>query len=255
MSESKLWKNDNYLNPNIFYLFNKEIIEYDMKEAGFSLIQNYHLLDEEVIKKLKTYGKEKRKIEIGKLQRKYSNLSENLKIAFKKARKDFFIENELEDNDIISIKKDAIFVKKRCDKTKFGDYIWFRPKHEYTSYILLGKRLELYYSPSDFAVKGISDELLKYHEDYIIDFLKLYFHKMETSDNTTVIDFMRRFIDKYKRRELSLGYYRNFNIHSDFSVVGEDEIRYMDFWEAEKDRVDISYNYFNVLLKLIKIPL
>lgn len=246
---------DLYINPNIFYLFNKEIIEYDMKEAGFSLIQEYKLLDEKEIEKLKKLSKEKRKIKIGKLQIKYPNLSENLKIAFKKARKLFFDENGLEDSDILSIKKDAIFVKKRCDHTKFGDYIWFRPKHEYTSYILLGKRLELYYSPFDFSVKGISDDLLKYHENYMIDFLKLYFHKMETCNNTTVIDFMRRFIDKYKRRELELGYYRNFNIKSDFSVVGEDEIKYMDFWESEKEKVDISYNYFNVLLKLIKIPL
>ena len=44
---------DLYINPNIFYLFNKEIIEYDMKEAGFSLIQEYKLLDEKEIEKLK----------------------------------------------------------------------------------------------------------------------------------------------------------------------------------------------------------
>ena len=42
MLEHSLWKNDNFLNRNIMFLFNKEITEYDMKEAGFSLIQEFH---------------------------------------------------------------------------------------------------------------------------------------------------------------------------------------------------------------------
>ena len=42
---AELWKNDTFINPNIVYTFNKEIIEYDLKEAGFSLTKEYNLLD------------------------------------------------------------------------------------------------------------------------------------------------------------------------------------------------------------------
>ena len=33
-----------WLNPNIEYLFGDEIIDYDMKDAGFNLIKQYRLL-------------------------------------------------------------------------------------------------------------------------------------------------------------------------------------------------------------------
>lgn len=251
---SKLWEKDNYINDNITYLFNKDIIEYDMKDAGLSLIQDFNLLSKDDINHLKELGKKKRVVEIGKLQKKNDNLKNGLKEAFQMARQMFFELNNLDENDIISVKKDAIFTTKYCQRTKFEKHIDFRPKHSYTSYIRLDKRLELYYSPEELSIKGLSDEALAYHEKYMINFLKLYFKKMETSDNVTVIDFTRAFIDKYKARELELGYYRCFNPKSNFNVI-DDDTKYMQYWEDEKDQVDISYNFYNVLLKLIKIPL
>lgn len=256
---SQLYKRDTFLNKNIFYLFNREIMEYDMEDAGFSLIQEFNLLPEKQIEKLKTKGKKKRKIEIGLIQKNNLKFKSDLKEAFMMARERFFLANNLEDEDVISIKKDAIFTKRRCDVEKVGDYINFRKKHEFTSYIFInikkGKPLEIYYGPFDFSVKGISDSLLPYHEDYMIAFMKQFFFKMETSDKPSVLQFMRRFITKYKRKELNIGYYRNFNIRSDFTVIGEPDIMYMEYDESDIDNIDISYNYFNILLKLLKIPL
>ena len=251
---STLWKNDTFINDNINYLFNKEITEYDMSEAGFSLIREFKLLDDKTIKKLSTYSKDKRKIEIGKIQRDNDTFKKMIKESFPLSRRFFFEYNSLEDDDIISIKKDAIITTKHCSHTKIGNYINFRPKHFYTSYIHLNKRLELYYSPEDFAVKGISDNLLKEHEDYMIKFIKLFFKKMETEDNSTVIEFTRHFIDKYKNRELDIGYYRNFDNSSKFITYDKD-IVYTECWDEFKDEIDISYNFYNILLKIIKIPL
>ena len=252
--EHTLWKNDNFINRNILFLFNKEITEYDMKEAGFSLIQEFKLLPESMINKLKTYGKDERKIKIGDLQRDNEKLKNDMKEAFAQARKIFMEMNKLEPNDIITVKKDAIITCKICNHTKLGKYIDFRPKHTYTSYIQLDKRLELYYSPYDFAVKGIGDDKLQYHEEYMIHFLKLYFRKMESEDRSTVIGFVRRFIDRYKRRELNVGYYRQFDTKSEYHVIGSNDT-FTEFWEEDKDDLDISYNFLKVLIKLIKIPL
>ena len=46
-----------WLNPNIEYLFNDDIIEYDIHDAGFSLIQQYQLLPPEKIKELERIPK------------------------------------------------------------------------------------------------------------------------------------------------------------------------------------------------------
>ena len=82
MLEHSLWKNDNFLNRNIMFLFNKEITEYDMKEAGFSLIQEFKLLPESKIAYLKKFGKDERKIKIGDMQRENEQLRNGMKDAF-----------------------------------------------------------------------------------------------------------------------------------------------------------------------------
>ncbi len=249
-----LWKHDNFINENYFYLVNKEITEYDMKEGGFSLVQEYNLLDEKTITELKKMGKEKRKIQLGKIQRSDEIFKEKLKKAFQYARKLFVENNNLEDDDILSIKKDAIITTKYCPNHQVGKFVDFRPKHDYTSYIKLDTRLEIYYSPYDFAVKGIGDEMLAYHENYMIKFIKSYFNKLETSATEDVIEYVRNFIDRYKSLDLDVGYYRNFNIKSDYTIINDDT-SYMTYWEDQKSDIDISYNYYNLLLKLIKVPL
>lgn len=225
-----------------------------MKDAGFSLTQEFKLLDNSTIEKLSKLKKDRRKIEMGKIERDNQKYRDAKKEAFKMARKMFFEANELEISDIISIKKDAIITIKKCKNQMFGDNILFRPKNYYTSYIQLGNRLEFYYSPTQLDIKGIGDDKLEYHKDYMIKFINLYFHKMETEDDTTVIEFMRRFISKYKRRELEVGYYRQFNHESNYILLGSSDT-FMDYWEDSKDELDISYNFHKVLLKLIQIPL
>lgn len=251
----KIWKQDTFVNENIPFLFNKEIIEYDMKDAGFSLTQEFELLDKNDIDKLGKLKKDRRKVEMGKIERDNSEYRDSKKEAFKLARQMFFEANELEISDIISIKKDAIITTKMCSQQNFGKYILFRPKNLYTSYIQLRKRLEFYYSPDKLDIKGISDDVLKLHEDYMIKFIKLFFHKMETENDTTVIDFMKRFITKYKRKELEVGYYRNFNHESNYTLINNFTDSFMDYWEDSKDDLDISYNFHEILLKLIQIPL
>ena len=250
-----LWKRDLYINNNIPFLFNKEIIEYDMKDAGFSLTKEFNLLTPELISKLNKYGKDKRKIELGKLQRDDSNYRDLLKEAFKSARKIFFELNDLDSLNIISIKKDAIFTTKKCNETQIGEYIFFRPKNVYSSYIQIAKNMEFYYNENTLDIKGLNEESIKLHEDYMISFIKKYFKMMETNDKDTVLKFVRNFIDKYKRKELEVGYYRLFNPRSNFELLNSDEFEFMDYWEEDKDDLDISYNYMNILVKLALLPL
>lgn len=255
MQQNTLYKSDTFINDNIFYLFNKTIYEFDMKDAGYNLSIAYKLLPEDKLEELGRLKKERRRIEIGKIQRDNKEFKERLKQAFEEARRMFFEVNNLQVDEIISIKKDAIFTTRYCEVQKFLDCIEFRPKNQYSSYIRLNRKLELYYSEDKLDIKGLSDDVIKYHEDYIIHFLKLFFHKMETEDSAVVLGFMRRYIDKYKRRELPLGYYRRFAIDPYFDIIDEDSIKYYEYWEDQKNDVDIKYNFIEVFIKLIKIPL
>ena len=45
----ELYKRSIYLNRDIDYLFNSEIIEYDIQEAGFNIIKYFKLLSESEI--------------------------------------------------------------------------------------------------------------------------------------------------------------------------------------------------------------
>ena len=71
------------LNDNILYLFNRSIYEYDMKNAGYSLSKAYNLLPNETLDKLGKYKKDRRTIEIGKLQRSDKDFKNNLTHLYK----------------------------------------------------------------------------------------------------------------------------------------------------------------------------
>lgn len=251
--EYGIWEKDLFTNDNVPFLFNKTIYEYDIKDAGLSLTKEFNLLDNETIKKLSKYKKEKRVVELGLIQRRDKDYAKKLKESFKLAREMFIKGNNLDSHDILSIKKDAIFTTKKCTLNQVTENIIFRPKNSYTSFIRLGS-IELYYNENKLDVKGINDEALKLHEDYMLDFIKKYFHMMETTSVDATLLFIRNFIDKYKRKELEIGYYRVFNSKSNYDV-NNDDFEFDDYWEEDKDDLDISYNYLNILIKLALIPL
>ena len=251
---STLFQNDTFINNNIVSLFNTSIYEYDMKNAGYNLSRAYNLLPEDTLNKLGKLKKENRTVRIGKLQRNDENYKKKLKEAFKEARRMFFEANELEDNDIISIKKDAIFTTKECKNQKFLKYIDFREKHKYSSYIRLGRKIEFYYAHNTLDIKGLGEESINYHKDYMLKMIGLFFYKMESSEMKDVIIFMRNFIDSYKYYKLPVDFYRRFAVDS-FYTEKETGDTFYEYWEEDKEKLDINYNYFEVLVKLIKIPL
>ena len=68
--------------------------------------------------------------------------------------------------------------------------------------------------------------------------------------------FIRTYIDKYKRLELDLGYYRTFNKEGIYELKNnEDGIVYSDYWEDKKSDLDISYNFNRIFIPFAKIIL
>ena len=249
---STLYKKHSYLNKDVEYIIANEIIEYDIQSAGFNIMKKYKLLDDDKIRYLETLGKKQRQIQIGMYQRQDRTLVKKFNEKFMEVRKWFFENNNIEDDHILSVKKDAIITTKRCFELEF-DNILFAEKNIYTSYYYLNN-YEFYYNKDTIDVKGIGDDLLELHKEYMLDFLYNFFKMNEIADRKKVIELIKDFAYYYKNKELNIGYYRELNTQSLFKIherlFGEKVgLQYT----KEKNNIDISYNYMNYVVPLISI--
>lgn len=247
----ELWERDTYTNHDIGMIINGEIIEYDIKSAGLNLAREFGYIDGAILDKLEKMDKRLRNIRLGLLKQKNKQIGKEENTALAKARKLFIVTNKLSVEDIIAIKKDAIFVSRRCNERKFGN-IEFVPKNKYTSYMEINK-LEFYYNSTQLDIKGIGDVVYKQHENYMIDFFKTYFSLMELDNKTKLIDYITNFVFRYKSRLLDLKYYREFNVQSTYrlNIIVENNIYGIDNIDGSSfEAVDISYNYFKYLVPL-----
>ena len=229
------YKKSTWLNPNIEYLFNADIVEYDMKDGGFSLIKQFDLLPNDKIRDLERIDKGiARHIEIGKLQRDDKEFSKALNNKFAEVRKIFITMNGIVDNDIISVKKDAIFTTKHCRYVNF-DKVHFANKHHYTSYIRFPNinNIEIYYGDNNIDIKGMSDLAANCHRLYLIEFLKRVINMIENKD-ARLKRYLYNFISNYKFNKL------------------ESETFYLEFNNKSRD-YDVLYNYKNLLIPIIQI--
>lgn len=253
MLPSNFNEKSNYTNQNILYLFNRVIYEYDIHSADINLCRYYNILPKETIEKISNLDKMRRVVKIGKLQ-KEKEFRDKLKKAFEDIRKEFYDSNKLDINDILAVKKDAIFTTTSCGSVVFGP-VEFQVKNIYTSYIQLPNRIEIYYNSNGKCdIKGIDDEVVKLHNDGIMKVIINFFKKMETGSTMDVLKYLNRVSTSYKLRELPLEYYREFNNNSKYTITGSEDT-YDEFWEESKDELNIMYNFINVLIPLVKIPL
>ena len=244
----ELWERDSYKTP-VKALFNHRIVEYDMKSANTSIAREFGLLPEKRIKELENLPKKDREIAVGLILRDTPGYSEKQKLGFIAARKLFFTQNEILDEEVVAIKRDAIFVMRYVDNEQVTDNINFRMKNVYSSFINLGKNIEIYYNQEGLDIKGIGDEIYKErHSEYFGMFLYSLIRRIESSERNSYLTYLRMMFDMYKHRQLDSGYYREFNARSQFhyldgSFANEE---YLEDLEA----VDISCN-LNIILKLI----
>lgn len=229
------YRKSTWLNPNIEYLINTDITEYDMSDAGFNLIKQFGLLPQGKIDELERMGKGiERHIAVGKLQRDDKVFSKALLDRFAEVRKIFIETNKLTDNDIVSVKKDAIFATKFCRHTTFGK-VKFNSKNQYSSYLRFPAihNLEIYYNSDKMDFKGMGDIAVNTHRLYMYQFIRKTISMLENGD-PRVKRYVINFISKYKFHELDSDTY------------------YLEFNNASKD-YNALYNYQNVLIPIVQI--
>ena len=223
-----------WYNPNIEYLFNNEIIEYDLKDAGFNIIKEYKLLPVSEINRLESLGKGfNRHKEIGLLQRNDKVFSQKLLDKFTHVRELFIESNKLNDSHIISVKKDAFFIIGNVNNSKFGN-LEFRSKNNYSSYLRFPyiQNLEIYYNNHDPSFKGIGENSINKHRLYLYTFI-LDTIKMIENNSSSLKRKMIKFISDYKYNLLDEEFYLEFNNRS--------------------NDLDKLFNYKNLIIPLVQM--
>lgn len=255
-------------------LFIGEIIEYDMSDGGFSIIKEECLLPPAEIRRLEKLPKGfERNEAVGKLR--YSkdpsirDIGKKLEKLFAKYRIIFAMKNDIDINEIFSIKRDALFLTRYVDQTEFGNYIKFKEKHKYDIYFLLGqnelvtnfqsrhKTYEIYYDTfsDDIAVKGISDEKIEaYHTSGILSLIKKYLRYVSRFDYQGATKLVVNAIDDYKFHRLPIEYYREFNDESCYKFQIDGKL----FSTTEADismieHLDIRYNFNHIMVPMLNM--
>lgn len=245
-----------YINPNINYLVNSEIIEWDIKSANTSIIKEYELLSLKKVEKIEGMKKQDRVVAIGKEMRKDKSFAKSLEDKFNEVAKLFIENNKLDkDFDIVSIKRDAIFVVNRqITNSVIGNSIKFIPKNTYQAYLYL-KPYEFYINDTKIDIKGLNDELIPLHENGIIEFIRdvITICAQTNMDKHKLNLYLSEFVDAYKKKELPFDYYREFANDSKYRYNMLGNMVLMDnINEYHLDNLDISYNYKTIVLPLIQ---
>ena len=245
---------ENY-TAEISYLNNVFITEYDISKANISILRSMNIIDQETYEWLYKAERMKRQIYVGNLQ-KDQEIAHKLTQGFRAARRLLFQANNILDREVLSIKKDAIFIiNRKLQNTKFG-LIDFVPKNIYTGFYRLNN-LEIYYYYNKITqeeridVKGINDERLKLHEEFFLQLLKDIFYTLQVNGPEVALRMLKDYYMSYITRQLPMEHYRRFGGDNSYYVNNAGLI--LDTTNpAFKDIVDINYNAI-VLMELQKI--
>ena len=194
-----------WMNPDMEYVFRKNIVEYDMQSASLSVSRRFHLLPDTLIDQLSRMPKEKRTKEIGLRQRDDKQFSEDLINAILRTRKDFIETNHLSSDDIVTLHSDALMFIQKHVITDNIDGVPFVKKNTWSSYIRYN-RVEMFYVDGVIDYKGIPKQMLQQHTLGINQYLLKVFQDIE-DNNDDIYRYLTRFQRMYLQDKLPEYYY------------------------------------------------
>ena len=236
---SDLYKMINY-TQSLDLLKSVSIYEYDIRKANISVLLNQGVISPSYYDYLFKQDNMIRKVIIGKLERQDSNITRKKQQGIEDAKKYLFEANDIKDYEVISIKNDAVFVTRELTNLKYG-HAEFTLRNIYTLYLKVFT-CELYYyydKVNDIEVldiKGINDEVLELHKNYMLDFLQELLSIYQQQGCTKAILLLKGFYKAYMNRELDLEFYRDLktgeflldtdsSMYDYYSIIPNDKIR------------------------------
>lgn len=211
MHDKLLW-----LNNGIQYMFNNNIVEYDMVTASLSISERYGLLDKKLIDELKLLPKEKRTRRIGLIQRDDKDFSKQFLEKELEVRKQFIETNNLDEHNIVSLHSDAVFFSSMKPIVPVIDGIEFKHKHSWTSYIRYNG-IEMFYNDGSIVYKNVNIDMLNMHTLGINKYLCVVFNKIENYD-IGILKYLSKFQKQYLQDKLPEYYYIPFGKNGKYKL-------------------------------------
>lgn len=249
----ELFEKDTY-TAEISYLTNTFVYEYDISKCNINVLYTKGVIDKETYDMLYEAPRMKRQVYVGMLQ-KDKAVADTLSNGIKEARQMFFKANNIQDREILSIKKDALFIiNRQMQNTDFG-LIKFLRKNVYTSFYKLSN-LEVYYYYNNMDkteyidVKGISKRLYL-HEGYFLQILKDVFYSIQVNGPEVTLSMLKDIYNQYISRQFPIEYYREFDARSVYHLASS-VYDVESLPEKDKPFIDINKNLF-ILMQLQRI--
>lgn len=252
---SELYKHQSYSTP-LTYIQNS-IIEYDIKAANWTMLKQTGQFDKQVITMLGALSRDAREVAVGNIIRKKPEVYQIISRGIRKARHRLFMANNIQDQEVLSIRNDAVFIiGRRLKITQFGDVL-FREKNRYALFHRLEKIEFLYdkrHQKTD--VKGVSDKVVNHpdHQHGIMEFFNVVFKYLCYDQREALCQYLIQFARDYKALRLPVQYYRELNAANAYRT--KYELSGFSFnmtvaGESDKEIINPIYNYKRFILPLI----
>lgn len=255
---SELYKKANYLTDRTVVI--DRIYEYDIRSANISAMKASGKFDDKILAMLENLNKQAREEAVGKMIRRDKDhiIWPTIAKGIRNAKEQLFRYNGLEDENILSIKNDAVFVIGRKLKyTTFGP-LEFRPKNQYAGYMQIEK-VEMYYDKRHRRIdfKGIRDEVVNHpdHQSGMVQFLLQVFQYLSMDQENELRQFLIQFTHDYKAMKLPKQYYREFSGNNEYHTKIElsgFEYNLTEIGQNDLDIINPVYNYTKFILPIIR---
>lgn len=249
----ELYEQFRYIAP-YDWLINKNIQEWDLKQANISILRTLDVITEEQYLHYRDLPKEQREIAIGKL-RKDPNIEASYKKGLALAKHLFFEKNNLTEENILYIDHDSITTVHDWSDSRaikidgnITPLLQFRTKNKYTSFYRLFTIDFLYFNigyQEHFRFKNINEvKLRSKHKDYFIDLLLSIAYSAQTESLLETLNMIKNIYQSYCNKEMELEYYREFTTDSKFRLVSTNFYTYYaeNVEESNREFIDINYN-------------
>lgn len=209
-----MWEKTLY-TKNVSWIIH-EMFEYDIEKANISILLQNGVITPREYAMYTQMSKYSRQVAIGRMQRD-PRISKIVNNGFAEARKNLILSNNIDDEEIVSIRKDALCVMRKLNVLDFG-CIRFTQRDTY-SMMMRCRGLEIYFGYDErtnqytIDVKGISDDKLAFHTtfiQYLCGWLKSI---QDGRSDSAIIDIMQ-YMQSYEQRTLPIECYREFNAMS-----------------------------------------
>lgn len=259
MQQSNLWQLDNY-NAPITALFDVGIYEYDISRANISVLADAGKISEDQYLIMFNMPREDRQVIVGLMQRTDPQVGDILKEGFCNARHKLFDLLNLEDNNVLHVNKDAVFVVKRLADTviahtdfiPISSHVEFTLRSKFNIYFRVGPSIHFYYDYDLVAgkdvhkIRGMSEESQKLYEVNFTSLLDNIFRAQQISGFSAAYNLCKEYYNDLMHGKLpAADYGRRFDNSSEFdirydSIFGTMRAEYLS--ENTSAYVDPSYN-------------